>query len=329
MLGSVLRRRMATAVGSGKVAFIGLGQMGSHMAVNLAKAGRELVLVDANRAAVEAVQARGAAKAAVAATAAEAASQAGTVITMLPFSRDAYLTGPDAVLAGARPGTLLIDCSTVAPTVSKEVAAAAEAKGMPFLDAPVSGGVGGAEAATLTFMCGGSEAAFAAALPLLKAMGKNTVHVGGPGAGGVAKLANNLVLGASMLAVAEAMALGARLGVDPKVLAGLINTSSGRCWSSDTYNPAPGVMPNVPSSRGYAGGFATALMVKDLNLALETAKAVEAPLPATHAAISAYQLAAECGLKGKDFSAIYALLTGQAPAVAAGGAAAATPPKRA
>ncbi len=176
---------------------------------------------------------------------------------MLPSSPHVQAAYEGAIFAAAPPRTLCIDSSTINPGVSRALAAAASARGLAFVDAPVSGGVGGAEAGTLTFMCGGEAAHFAAAQPLLARMGKNIVHVGDAGAGCAAKLCNNLVLGASMLAVAEAMALGARLGVQPGVLAGIINTSTGRCWASDTYNPVPGVCAGAPAGRDYAGGFAT------------------------------------------------------------------------
>ena len=227
---------MATA--AQKIAFIGLGQMGRHMAANLLKAGHSLVVCDSSEAAMSAFT-RAHPTATSAPTPGAAAAHPGTtaVITMLPSSphvRACYEEGgARGILGGARPGTLLLDCSTINPGVAAAVGASAVLRGLPFVDAPVSGGVGGAEAGTLTFMVGGPAPAFAAAKPLLAAMGRNIVHVGGPGAGCAAKLCNNLVLGASMLAVAEAMQLGKRLGVDAEVLAGIINTSSGKCWASE------------------------------------------------------------------------------------------------
>lgn len=179
-----------------------------------------------------------------------------------------------------------------------------------MVDAPVSGGVGGAEAGTLTFMVGGTPGDFEAVKPLLQAMGKNIVLCGGAGTGQIAKLCNNLVLGISMNAVSEAMNLGVRLGADPKVLAAIINTSSGRCWSSEIYNPVPGVLPNVPASRGYTGGFGSPLMAKDLGLALDAAKSVGASLPTGSAAFAVYQLMMANGYGGKDFSAVYQFLQG-------------------
>lgn len=252
-----------------------------------------------------------------AATPAEAASGADAVVTMLPSSphvRDVY---EKSVFGAAAPGALLIDCSTIDPATTKSLAAGASARKLRMVDAPVSGGVGGAEAGSLTFMVGGSGADFEAAKPLLQAMGKNIVHCGGAATGQIAKLVNNLILGISMNAVCEAMNLGVKLGADPKVLAAIINTSSGRCWSSDTYNPVPGVMPNVPASRGYTGGFQVPLMAKDLGLAIDAARSVGAPLATGSAAHAVYQLMAAQGQGGKDFSAVYEFLAGQAAAAAA------------
>ncbi|CAK0853658.1 unnamed protein product [Prorocentrum cordatum] len=236
--------------------------MGSPMAANLLKAGRKVVAFDVNEAAVGALVDRGAARAE---SPAAVAAAAGTVVTMLPSNPHvlAVYLGERGLLAGAAPGALLVDCSTCEPSVSKEVAAAAAEKGLTYMDAPVSGGTPGAEAATLTFMVGGPEEQFREAELLLSHMGRKVVHCGGVGMGQAAKLCNNLVLGISMAAVCEGHALADRLGLDQKKLADILNTSSGRCWSSDTYNPCPGVMEGVPSSRGYTGGFACDLMIKE------------------------------------------------------------------
>lgn len=246
---------------------------------------------------------------------AEVARTSDVVITMLPSSphvRDVYESAAGGVFNAAKPGALLIDCSTIDPTVTRALSSVALSRKLRMLDAPVSGGVGGAEAATLTFMVGGTAADYEAGRPLLAQMGKNIVHCGGAGAGQIAKLCNNLVLGISMNAVAEAMNLGVRLGADPKTLAAIINTSSGRCWSSEVYNPCPGVLPNVPASRGYTGGFGSALMAKDLGLALDAAKTVGAPLPTGGTAHAVYQLMLAQGLADRDFSAVYAFLHGAA-----------------
>lgn len=215
-----------------------------------------------------------------------------------------------SVFAAAKQGTLVIDCSTIDPLATRALQTQALARKLRMIDAPVSGGVGGAEAGTLTFMVGGAPADFEAAKVFLQAMGKNIVHCGASGTGQIAKLCNNLILGISMNAVSEAMNLGVKLGADPKVLAAIINTSSGRCWSSEVYNPVPGVLPNVPASRGYTGGFGSALMAKDLGLALDAARAAGVALPTGAAAFNVYQLMLSQGYASKDFSAVYAFLQG-------------------
>ena len=286
------------------IGFIGLGNMGAPMARNLLKAGHRLTVFDLSQAAVAGLVEAGAK--AAASPAAVARTDAELVITMLPASahvKGVYL-GEDGLLAHVRPGVLLIDSSTIDPLSAREVAAAARAHGNPMLDAPVSGGTGGAAAGTLTFMVGGEAADFDRAQPVLAAMGRNIVHCGGAGNGQVAKVANNMLLGISMIGVAEAMSLGVALGMDPQVLAGIINTSSGRCWSSDTYNPFPGVMDNVPASRGYTGGFGTDLMLKDLGLASEAAKQAHQPVILGALAQQLYQTFSAQGHGGLDFSAI-------------------------
>jgi len=210
-----------------------------------------------------------------------------------------------------RPNSLFIDASTIDPTAAREVSAEAARRGATLLDAPVSGGVGGAEAGTLTFMVGGDPASFERAKPLLQCMGKNIVHCGASGNGQVVKVCNNLVLGISMIGVAEAMNLGISLGMDAKTLAGIFNTSSARCWSSDTYNPVPGVLPNVPAARGYAGGFGVDLMAKDLGLAVNAAEKIKSPLPLGGVALQIYNLLAAHGYGGKDFGSVYAFLKKQ------------------
>jgi len=212
--------------------------------------------------------------------------------------------GDAGILAHANPRALLIDCSTISPKVAQDVAKTAKAKGFAMIDAPVSGGTAGAQAATLTFMVGGDEAEFTRYKNIFNAMGKNIVYCGGSGNGQVAKVANNMLLGISMIGTAEAMSLGVSLGMEPKVLAGIINTSSGRCWSSDTYNPFPGVLENVPASRGYTGGFGSDLMLKDLGLAAEAAKLAKQPIPLGSLAQQIYQTFSLQGNGGLDFSAI-------------------------
>jgi 3-hydroxyisobutyrate dehydrogenase len=215
--------------------------------------------------------------------------------------------GKDGVLSGVAKGTPLIDSSTIDPHTAREVIAAAIGQGNPMADAPVSGGTGGAEAGTLTFMVGGTADVFEHIAPVLRHMGKNIVHCGAAGTGQVAKICNNMILGISMIGVSEAMNLGAALGIDPKVLAGIINTSSGRCWSSDTYNPYPGVMENVPAARGYSGGFGADLMLKDLGLATDAAKMSKQPVMMGALAQQLYQTLSAQGAGGQDFSAVIKL----------------------
>jgi 3-hydroxyisobutyrate dehydrogenase len=264
-----------------KIAFIGLGNMGAPMARSLQKAGHELVVFDIRK---QAMQTLAAAGASIARSPREAASGAEMVITM--------------------PGVRLIDSSTIDPHTAREVARAAGRQGNPMADAPVSGGVGGAEAATLTFMVGAQKELFESIKPVLSQMGKNIVHCGESGNGQVAKICNNLLLAISMIGVAEAMTLGVALGIDPKVLAGIVNTSSGRCWSSDTYNPYPGVMENVPAARGYTGGFGADLMLKDLGLAMDAAKHANQSVVLGQVAQQLYQKMSLEGGGSTDFSAI-------------------------
>jgi 3-hydroxyisobutyrate dehydrogenase len=295
-----------------KIAFLGLGNMGAPMARNLIKAGHSLVVFDVVERNVEALQAAGAA---AATSVKAAAADVELVMTMLPSSphvKNVYL-GPDGVLAAVAAGTPLIDSSTIDPHSAREVAAAAAAHGNPMADAPVSGGTGGAENGTLTFMVGAEPALFDTIKPTLAHMGKNIVHCGAAGTGQVAKICNNMLLGISMIGVAEAMNLGVSLGIDAKVLAGIINTSSGRCWSSDTYNPFPGVLENAPAARGYTGGFGTDLMLKDLGLAVDAAKQSRQPVTLGAAAQQIYQLWSSHGAGGQDFSSIINLLKKPSP----------------
>ena len=278
--------------------------MGAPMAHNLLKAGHQLSVFDLNAAAVENLVGAGALP--VDSPTAIAQGNAELIITMLPAAphvKSVYL-GENGLIASSRAGVMLIDCSTIDPHSAREVAKAAAEHGNPMLDAPVSGGTGGAAAGTLTFMVGGSDADFDRAQPILAAMGKNIVHCGAAGNGQVAKVANNMLLGISMIGVAEAMALGVALGMDAKTLAGVINTSSGRCWSSDTYNPFPGVLENAPASRGYSGGFGSDLMLKDLGLATEAAKQVRQPVILGALAQQLYQSFSAQGHGSLDFSAI-------------------------
>lgn len=287
-----------------KIGFIGLGNMGAPMAGNLLKAGHELIVFDVVAATIDQAVSLGARAGASCEEVARADVE--LLITMLPASAEVetvYL-GEGCVLSAVKPGVLLIDSSTIDPYTARKVAAHAAKHGNAMLDAPVSGGTAGAAAGTLTFMVGGEAGAFEKARPVLGAMGKTIVHCGGPGNGQVAKIANNLLLGISMIGVSEAMSLGAALGMDPKVLASVINTSSGRCWSSDTYNPFPGVLPNVPAARGYSGGFAADLMLKDLGLACDAAKRTRQPVILGAVAQQLYQMFSSQGHGRLDFSAI-------------------------
>lgn len=286
-----------------RIAFIGLGNMGAPMARNLLKAGQQLNLFDLNPTVLAELQGLGGQ---VCASPKEAASTADAVITMLPAAahvRSVYL-GEDGVLAGIRAGTPTLDCSTIDPQTAREVSQAAAHKGVDMGDAPVSGGTGGAAAGTLTFMVGASDALFATFKPVLAHMGRNIVHCGGVGTGQIAKICNNLLLGISMVGVSEAMALGDALGIDTQVLAGIINSSTGRCWSSDTYNPWPGVVDTAPAARGYTGGFGAELMLKDLGLATEAARQAHQPVILGAVAQQLYQAMSLRGEGGKDFSAI-------------------------
>lgn len=293
------------------IGFIGLGNMGAPMARNLLGAGFRLTVFDLSAAAVASLVNTGA-------TAARsiidiAQSDVELIITMLPAAshvREVYL-GEQGLLSGVAPGVRLIDSSTIDPMTARDVAAAALQQGNPMLDAPVSGGTGGAEAGTLTFMVGGDKTDYDAALSVLQSMGKNVVHCGPAGNGQVAKVANNMLLAISMIGVAEAMNLGVSLGMDPKVLAGVINTSSGRCWSSDTYNPYPGVIEGAPASKNYTGGFGTDLMLKDLGLATEAAKQQKQPVMFGALAQQLYQTFSSQGHGALDFSAIIKLYSGE------------------
>jgi 3-hydroxyisobutyrate dehydrogenase len=291
------------------VAFVGLGNMGLPMARNLIGAGHTVIGVDVVARNVEAATAAGAK---TAASAGEAAAQADVIFTMLPGAgpvRSVYLD-EGGVLARAKPGALLIDSSTIDVETARAVAKAAADKGFEMLDAPVSGGTGGAAAGTLTFMVGGADGAFARAEPLFQAMGKTIVHAGGPGAGQAAKICNNMVLGISMIAVSEAFALADKLGLDRQKLFDISSKSSGQCWSLTSYCPVPGPVPTSPANRDYQPGFAVDLMLKDLKLAQQAAAAVGAATPLGAEAASLYQIFSAAGNGHLDFSGIIKMLQG-------------------
>jgi len=286
------------------IGFIGLGNMGAPMAANLLKAGHRVTGFDIARGPVEALAAKGGS---AAASAAEAASAGEIVITMLPAGpqvRSVYL-GAAGVLAHARHGALLIDCSTIDVETARAVAAAAKEARFDMLDAPVSGGVAGAEAASLTFMVGGEAEVFARAQPVLAAMGRTIVHAGPAGNGQAAKICNNMILGVSMIAVCEGFALAERLGLEAQTLFDISSKSSGQCWALTSYCPVPGPVPASPANREYSPGFTAAMMLKDLRLAQQAAGATAAATPLGASAASLYQLFVDDGAGGVDFSGIY------------------------
>ena len=283
-----------------RIAFIGLGNMGGPMAANLVKAGHQVVAFDLVPAAREQAKTDGAA---TAESAAGAARDAEVVITMLPAGKHVLAVWNDVVPA-MRKGALIIDSSTIDVDSARQAHALAAKHGVLSVDAPVSGGTGGAKAATLTFMCGGEEAAFAAAKPGLEKMGKKIVHCGGGGAGQAAKICNNMILGISMIAVGEAFALGEKLGLSHQALFDVASTSSGQCWSLTSYCPVPGPVPASPANNGYKPGFATALMLKDLTLSQDAAKAAGAATPLGQHAQEIYKAFDAAGNSGVDFSGI-------------------------
>ncbi len=292
-----------------QVGFIGLGNMGLPMARNLIKAGHPVCGYDVNAAALDKFSAAGG----ISVRSLDVASMGvDLVITMLPAReqvREVYLA-PGGVLASAKPGTLLIDCSTVDVETARAVAAAANVNELEMLDAPVSGGVAGAEAGTLTFMVGGGERAFARAKPVLEAMGKNIIQAGAAGSGQAAKICNNMILGISMIAVCEAFGLAEKLGLEPQKLFEIASQSSGQCWSLTSYCPIPGLVPTSPANRDYQPGFTAAMMLKDLKLAQDAARLTRAIAPLGAGAAAVYQRFVEDGGAATDFSGIIRLLRG-------------------
>lgn len=288
-----------------RIAFIGLGNMGTPMAGHLRAAGHEVAVHDRDPAKAEALAGQGAR---IASGVADAVRDAAIVITMLPEGRhvrEVYTT-TDGVIAHVPPGCLLIDCSTVDVETARavNVAATAAGRGLVMLDAPVSGGVGGARGASLTFMVGGSEAAFARARPILAAMGKRIVHAGASGAGQAAKICNNLILGASMIAVCEAFQLAERLGLASDKLFEVSAHATGQCWALTSYCPVPGPVPSSPANRDYAPGFTASMMRKDLQLAVAAAREAQAVTPLAGEACNLYDLFCRSGGAELDFSAI-------------------------
>jgi len=293
-----------------KIGFIGLGNMGGPMAANLLKAGHEVTGFDLARPLLEALAKAGGA---VATNTGAAVAEAEVVVTMLPAGaqvRQVY-TGEGGVFGAAKKGALLIDSSTIDVETARFISQAAAERGFDMLDAPVSGGVGGAAAGTLTFMVGGSAAGFERAQPVLQAMGKTIVHAGPAGSGQAAKICNNMILGISMIAVSEGFALAEKLGLDWQKLFDISSKSSGQCWSMTSYCPAPGLVPSAPSNRDYQAGFTADMMLKDLKLAQQAAQAAGAATPLGAEAAALYQMLANSGAGAKDFSAIFKLIRGK------------------
>jgi 3-hydroxyisobutyrate dehydrogenase len=287
------------------VAFIGLGNMGGGMAANLAKAGHEVIAFDLSKDALDRAKAHGCT---IADSAEAAVAEAEAVVTMLPAGKhvaDVYRTN---VLLNVPKDAILIDCSTIDVATAKAVEGEAEAAGFTMVDAPVSGGIAAAEGGTLTFMVGGSDAGFERARPYLEAMGKAVIHAGDAGAGQAAKICNNMLLGATMAATAEAFVLAQKLGLDLQTFYDISSKASGQSWSMTSYCPVPGVGPETPADRDYEGGFAAALMLKDLKLAMEAAAAAGAYTPMGGEAAELYQRFVDRGGAAKDFSALIKMI---------------------
>jgi len=291
-----------------RIGFIGLGNMGGGMAANLVKAGHDVRAFDLSAAALDRAKVAGCT---LAASAAGAAAGVDAVVTMLPAGKHVSAIYADAVFDALAADTLLLDCSTIDIATARTVGAAAATRGFPMVDAPVSGGIAAANAGTLTFMVGGSADAFARAEPILGCMGKVVVRAGDAGAGQAAKICNNMLLGASMVATAEAFVLAQKLGLDAQTFFDISSKASGQCWSMTSYCPVPGPVPAAPSNRGYDGGFAAALMLKDLKLAVEAAQSVNASVPMGAQAEALFQMFAGLGGEAKDFSAIVTMLDGR------------------
>ena len=293
-----------------KIAFIGLGNMGSGMCANLAKAGHDVLAFDLNEDAVKAAVSAGAT---AAATVGEVVSDVDVVVSMLPAGKHVHQVyfGNDGVTAHAKPGTLFLDCSTIAVEEARDAAAKAAEAGFSYMDAPVSGGVAAAEAGSLTFMVGGPKDGFEKAKPVLDVMGKNVFHAGDPGNGQVAKIANNMLLGISMIGTCEAFNLAEKLGLDAQTFFDISSTASGQCWSMTSYCPAPGPVPAAPSNRDYKPGFAVAMMLKDLRLAMGAGDDVGADTPLGNHAQQIYSKLDEDGFGDLDFSGVMRRLKGE------------------
>ena len=288
-----------------RVAFIGLGNMGGGMAANLAKAGHDVRAFDLARPALERAIEHGCIEAA---SAAEACKKADAVVTMLPAGKHVAQVYRESVLGAAPKSAILMDCSTIDVATAKTVEAEAQEAGYTMVDAPVSGGIAAAEGGTLTFMVGGTDEGFKQAQPYLEKMGKAVIHAGGPGAGQAAKICNNMLLGATMAATCEAFVLAQKLGLDPQTFFDISSKASGQSWSMTSYCPVPGVGPETPADRDYEGGFAAALMLKDLKLAMEAAQEAGAYTPMGGEAEELYQRFVDRGGANKDFSALIKMI---------------------
>jgi 3-hydroxyisobutyrate dehydrogenase len=291
-----------------KIGFIGLGNMGAPMAGNLVKKGHEVKGFDLSSSNLEKALTRGVTRAA---SAADAAKAVEVIVTMLPAGKDTLTVWGGGILKEARPGTLVIDSSTIDVASARAAHKLAQAAKVLSLDAPVSGGVGGAEAATLTFMAGGSKDAFDKAKPILEDMGKRIVHCGEAGAGQAAKICNNMMLAVAMLGVCEGFVLAEKLGLSPKALFDVASASSGQSWALTSYCPVPGLVPTAPSNNGYKAGFASALMLKDLKLSQEASSSAGATTPMGAAAAQLFAMHNAWGEGGADFSSIIHLIRGK------------------
>ena len=292
-----------------KIGFIGLGNMGLPMAKNLVSAGHDVSGFDLNDTALAELVAAGGT---TAGSAAEAVSGATIVVTALPAARHVkgIYCGQGGILDAADKGTVFVDCSTIDTESAREVIAEAEERGQMMIDSPMSGGVGGATAGTLTFMVGGTDQAFEAAQPALTAMGKNILHAGGPGAGAAAKICNNMMLAIQMIAVAEGFSLAEKLGLDAQKLYDISSTATARCWSLNDYCPVPGPVPTSPANRDYEPGFAAALMLKDLKIAMEAAQGAGAVTPMGAQATQIYAMMDMAGQADLDFSGVIKFING-------------------
>ena len=288
-----------------RIAFIGLGNMGGGMAANLAKAGHEVRAFDLSEAALAKAEERGCARAP---DAAAAVTDAEAVVTMLPAGKHVADVYRSAVFGKAPTSAILLDCSTIDVATARTIEDEARAAGYEMVDAPVSGGIAAAEGGTLTFMVGGSAEGFARAQPILEKMGKAVIHAGDSGAGQAAKICNNMLLGATMAATCETFVLAQKLGLDPQTFFDIASKASGQSWSMTSYCPVPGVGPETPADRGYEGGFAAQLMLKDLTLAMEAAQAAGAYTPMGGEAEELYRRFVERGGGSKDFSALIKMI---------------------